>query len=68
MRDRKKEYVVFTKICGDCGRRFNMDFEMPKWNLETKKGQKEAMKFVKFMFPMYNVCCNKCNEKKNESN
>lgn len=56
MVDREKEYVEFTKICGDCGRRFKMKFEIP---------DKEQLKdFVYFFFPKYNVACNQCNEKK----
>lgn len=64
MIDRKKEYVEFTKICGDCGRRFKMKMEIPKFKLQTKKGQKEAMKFVEFFFPESNVACNQCKERR----
>ena len=61
MVDRDKEYVEFTKICGDCGRRFKIKFEMP-----SIKNKKEFKKFVDFFFPKYNVCCNQCNKKKAE--
>ena len=63
MVDREKEYVEFTKICGDCERRFKIKFEMPDFK-QTKKGQKELKQFVDFFFEKYNVCCNKCNKKK----
>jgi hypothetical protein len=57
MIDRMKEYIEFTKICGDCGRRFKMKFEIPDF-----KDRKEQNKFVDFFFRKYNVCCNKCNK------
>ena len=63
MIDKTKEYLELTKICGDCGRRFKMKFEIPKFNLKTKKGTKEALKFVDFFFTKYNVACNQCNKK-----
>lgn len=61
MADKEKEYIEFTKICGDCGRRFKMKFEMPEF-----KDKKDRNKFVDFFFEKYNVCCNKCNKKKQE--
>lgn len=61
MVDREKEYIEFTKICGDCGRRFKMKFEMPEF-----KDRKDKNKFVDFFFEKYNVCCNQCNKKKAE--
>lgn len=59
MIDKEKEYIEFTKICGDCGRRFKMKFEMPEF-----KDKKDKNKFVDFFFEKYNVCCNQCNKKK----
>lgn len=64
MVDRTKEYIDFTKICGDCGRRFKMKCEIPEFKLNTKKGQKQMKQFVEFFFPKYNVACNQCNKKK----
>jgi hypothetical protein len=61
MVDKKKEYIEFTKICGDCGRRFKMKFEMPDF-----KDKKDRNKFVDFFFEKYNICCNQCNKKKQE--
>ncbi len=65
MINKEKEYIEFTKICGDCGRRFKMKFEMPNFK-QTKKGQKEMKKFVDFFFVKYNVSCNQCSKKKVE--
>ena len=56
MVDREKEYIEITKICGDCGRRFKMKFEMPD--------EDQWKEFVEFFFPKYNVCCNQCNKRK----
>jgi len=53
--DKDKEYIEFTKICGNCGRRFKMKFEIPEF-----KKKKDKIKFVDFFFEKYNVCCNKC--------
>jgi len=64
MKNIESEYVEFTKICGDCGRRFKMKFEMPDFKLNIKKGQKELKKFTNFFFEKYNVCCNQCSKRK----
>lgn len=61
MVDKEKEYVEFTKICGDCGRRFKMKFEMPEFKDKNDKNE-----FVDFFFEKYNVACNQCNKKKSE--
>jgi len=63
MIDRTKEYIEFTKICGDCGRRFKIKFEIPEFK-ETKKGQKQMKEFVDMFFTRHNVVCNQCNKRK----
>ena len=67
MSDRTKEYIGFTKNCGDCGRRFKMKFEIPDVELNRLGNPiitKKIKDFVGFMFPKNDVCCKHCSEKK----
>lgn len=57
MTDRTKEYVEFTKICGDCGRRFKTKFEI-------SEDEKPSQKLMNLFFEKYGLCCKKCGEKK----
>jgi hypothetical protein len=69
MVDRTKEYIEFTKICGDCNRRFRMKFEIPEVKINRADNpiiDKELKLMIRFMFPKYEMCCKKCSDKKNK--
>jgi hypothetical protein len=57
MLDKNEEYVEFTKICGDCGKRFKEKFRIPVF-----KTTKDRNKFAQLYLIKYNLCCRKCAE------
>jgi len=52
------EFVEFTKVCGDCGRRFKQKYRMDGLT------EKEALKLMKMYYKKYDLCCNKCSQKR----